>query len=275
MRARHERAQAAHPADVLLAAEVMDDDAGAHEQQRLEERVRHQVEDRVAVRADPGRDEHVADLRHRRVRDDALDVPLHERDHSRDEERDRAEDRGEVLDVRRRLEDRARADEQVDAGGDHRRRVDQRGDRRRAFHRVREPRVERDLRRLRDRAAEEAERDEVHGRRRQRVDVLEHAQVLERPRLPDEQDEPERERRVADRVHHERLLRGGHGFRACGARSRSGGTTRGRRAPSRRAGGGSSPPARAAASRRRRATCRRSSDAPRRRLPGSPSSTRR
>ena len=214
VRARHERSQAAHPADVLLAAEVMDHDAGAHEQQRLEERVRHKVEDRVAVRTDPGRDEHVADLRHRRVRDDALDVPLHERDHSRDEERDRAEDRGEVLDVRRRLEDRARADEQVDAGGDHRRRVDQRGDRCGAFHRVREPGVEWDLRRLRHRAAEEAERDEVHRRRRQRVDVLEHAQVLERSRLPDEQDEPERERRVADRIHHERLLRSGHRFRA-------------------------------------------------------------
>ena len=145
--------------------------AGGHEQQRLEEGVRHQVEDRVAVRPDPGREEHVADLRHRRVGDDALDVPLHERDDAGDEQRDRAEDRREVLDVGRGLEDRARADEEVDAGRHHRRRVDQRGDRSRAFHRVGEPRVERDLRRLRDRATEQSERDEVDGRRRERVDV--------------------------------------------------------------------------------------------------------
>ena len=73
-----------------------------------------------------------------------------------------------MLDVGRGLEDRARAHEQVDAGRDHRRRVDERGDGRRALHRIGKPGVQRDLRRLRDRAAEEPERDEVHGRRRQR-----------------------------------------------------------------------------------------------------------
>ena len=39
------------------------------------------------------------------------------------------------------------------------------------------------------------------------------AEELERPRLPDEQDERERERRVADRVHDERLLRRGDRLR--------------------------------------------------------------
>ena len=84
-----------------------------------------------------------------------------------DEQRQRADAGGRVLDRRRLLEDRVRARDQVDAGGDHRRRVDERADRRRALHRVRQPRVQRDLRRLRDRAAEQAERDEVHGRRRE------------------------------------------------------------------------------------------------------------
>ena len=70
----------------------------------------------------------------------------------------------EVLHVRRELEDAVRARDQVDAGGHHRRGVDQRADRRRALHRVGQPRVQRDLRRLRDRAAEQAERDEVDRR---------------------------------------------------------------------------------------------------------------
>ena len=147
--------------------EVVDDHAGREEEQRLEEGVRHQVEHRVAVGADPGREEHVADLRHRRVRDHALDVPLHERDHAGDDDRDAADDRRQVLDVRGGLEDRVRADDQVDAGRHHRRGVDEGGDGRRAFHRVGEPGVERQLGGLGDRAAEQAERDEVRRARRE------------------------------------------------------------------------------------------------------------
>ena len=65
--------------------------------------------------------------------------------------------------VGRLLEERVHARDQVDARGDHRRGVDQGGDRRRALHRVREPGVERDLRGLRERADEQqdAARDEL------------------------------------------------------------------------------------------------------------------
>ena len=208
MRPRHDLLEAPHPPDVLLAVQVVDDEAGRHEQQRLEEGVCHEVEHRVPVRADPRRHEHVSDLRHRRVRDHALDVPLHERDGSRDQERRRTEPGSEVLDVGGGLEDGMRADEQVDAGGDHRRGVDQGRDRRRAFHRVREPGLERKLRRLRDRAAEQPERDQRDHRRWDAVHLLEDPEELERARLPDEEHARERERGVADRIHHERLLRG-------------------------------------------------------------------
>ena len=78
--ARQPLLHAAHLADVLLVGERVDDDAGAHEQQRLEERVRGEVEDAGPVRAEADADEHVGDLAHRRVRDDALDVGLRERD---------------------------------------------------------------------------------------------------------------------------------------------------------------------------------------------------
>ena len=210
VRARQEAPQAAHLPHVLLADERVDDDARGEEEQRLEEGVRHQVEHRARVRAKPRGEEHVADLRHRRVGDDALDVDLDECDQPGEQDGRSTEAGGKILDARRRLEDRRRAHEQVDAGGDHRRRVDERADRGRALHRVGEPGLERELRRLRDGAAEEPERDEVdrpgagltarplEGRvERQRAGAL------------DEQEEGERHRRVAERVHDERLLGGG------------------------------------------------------------------
>ena len=247
-------------------------DAGGEEEQRLEEGVRHQVEHRAAVGAEPGAEEHVADLRHRRVRDHALDVGLDERDEAGDEQRDRAEPGGEVGDRRRQLEDRVRADDQVDAGRDHRRGVDQRRDRRRALHRVGEPRVERDLGRLGDGAAEQPERDEVDGGLREargarrtppRSSASRSATSGRRTRAPSSRRRRRSSRRPSSRPRPPP---------AAGARSRSGGRRRARRGPSRRAGGGSSPPARAAASRRRTATCRRSSAAPRDRRPCSRSS---
>jgi hypothetical protein len=75
-------------------------------------------------------------MAHRRVGDHALDVRLHEGDQPGHEQRHRAEDAGELLHVDRQLEERARPRDQVDAGSDHGRRVDERADRRRALHRV-------------------------------------------------------------------------------------------------------------------------------------------
>ncbi len=175
-----------HLPDVLLAPERVDDESGGHEEQRLEERVRHQVEHPVRVRADACAEEHVADLRHRRVRDYALDVRLHERDQPGDEERQRPHAGGHELDRSRLLEDGVRARDEVDAGGDHRRRVNERADGRRSLHRVREPGVQRDLRRLRDRAAEQAERDEVDGRGRELRRCRERRAEVERVPVEDE-----------------------------------------------------------------------------------------
>src|SRR6266545_2672109 len=54
------------------------------------------MEHPVRVRAEACAEEHVADLRHRRVRDHALDVDLNERDQSCKEQRPRAEARSQV-----------------------------------------------------------------------------------------------------------------------------------------------------------------------------------
>ena len=70
---------------------------------------------------------------------------------------------------RRVREQHGVAPDHVDAGRHHRRRVDQRGDRRRAFHRVRQPDVERNLRRLAGRAEEQQQRRDRHRRRTSRL----------------------------------------------------------------------------------------------------------
>ena len=112
-------------------------------------------------------EEHVPELAHRGVREDALDVPLDESDPAGDEEGDQPEHGREVLDVGRGLEDEMRAADQVDARRDHRRRVDQGGDGCRALHRVRQPRVQRDLRRLGDSARQQAKGEQRHHRVRE------------------------------------------------------------------------------------------------------------
>ena len=93
----------------------------------------------------PSAEEHVAELDDRRVREHLLDVVLRQADR-------RGEERGERADRARprrsasgaQLEERGRARDHVDAGRHHRRGVDQRGDRRRACHRVRQPDVQRE-----------------------------------------------------------------------------------------------------------------------------------
>ena len=89
VRERHQPAQPAHLPQVLLPGQRVDEDPGGEEQQRLEERVREQVEHPRRVGADADGEEHVADLGHRRIRDHALDVRLHERDQPGGDERQR------------------------------------------------------------------------------------------------------------------------------------------------------------------------------------------
>ena len=98
----------------------------------------------------------------------------------------------------------------VDAGGHHRRRVDQRRDRRRAGHRVGQPDVQRDLRRLAGGADEQQDADEARGDRgraplgERGVDAVH----VERADRLVEQEHAEQEAGVADAVGDERLLAG-------------------------------------------------------------------
>ena len=155
-----QRAQAAHLAHVLLVGDGMDDRARAEEQQRLEEGMGEQVEDRRRVEAQAERHEHVAELRAGRIGDDALDVVLHQAD-GRGEEGGEGADEGHDGQRRmRQLEERRQPRQHEHAGRDHGRRMDERRHRRRAFHGVRQPGVQRHLRRLAHRAHEEQQADD-------------------------------------------------------------------------------------------------------------------
>ena len=112
------------------------------------------------------RQEHEPELADGRVREDALQVGLRQRDERGEQRRDPADPRDRSICASgAQREQRRAAGEQVDAGRHHRRGVDQRRDRRRAFHRVRQPDVQRELRRLADRPAEQ---QQARGRERRR-----------------------------------------------------------------------------------------------------------
>ena len=140
----------------------VDDRACAEEQQRLEERVRGEVIHRRRRAGHAHGHDHVAELRERRVSEDAFDVVLLHRHHRGHQGRNGADPRDDVQ--RRRVEDKKDAAEQVNARCHHRRRVNQRADRRGALHGIGQPHVQRELRGFADRAAE----DEESGGRRHR-----------------------------------------------------------------------------------------------------------
>ena len=152
-------AQAAHLAHVLLAAEAVDDGARGEEEQGLEEGVGHQVEDGGRVGRYAAAEEHVSELRDGGVGEDALDVGLDEGDGGGEEGCGRADDGDDREREGRAVEDAVGPGDHVDAGGDHGGGVDERGDRRGAFHGVGEPDVERNLRGFAAGADEQAESD--------------------------------------------------------------------------------------------------------------------
>ena len=70
--------------------------ARAQEEQRLEERVRHQVEDAGRKSAHADAQEHVSELRNRGVGENFLDIVLRQADGRREERRRQADHRHRV-----------------------------------------------------------------------------------------------------------------------------------------------------------------------------------
>jgi hypothetical protein len=210
---RHHLPQPAELLDVGGVVVAVHHRAGAEEQLRLEEGVGDQVEDAgdVADRAQPHRDEHVAELGDRRVGQDPFDVVLGGGDHRRKQRRERADHHHHDLRGAGGLEQRVGAGDQEHPGGDHGGRVDERRHRGWAGHGVRQPDVQRDLRALAGAGQEQQQRDGGGRPARQAGDAAEDLVEVQAAELGEDQEHRQQEADVADPVGDERLLgRRGH-----------------------------------------------------------------
>ena len=162
---------AAHLADVQLPGQGVHHAAGGQEQQRLEKRVGHQVKHRPVGAQAAHAQEHVAQLRNRRVSKHALQVVAGQRDGGGKQRRDRADSRHGRQRVGRELKQRQAAGDQVHPRGHHRRRVHQGRHRRGPGHRVGQPHIQRQLGRLAEGSDHQQERDPQVGRRHHAVAV--------------------------------------------------------------------------------------------------------
>ena len=169
--------------------------------------MRHQVEDRRRPSADAERHEHVADLAHGGVGEDALEVALRQRGERGEEQRHQTHHGDIVLRIRREQVQILHPGDEVNAGGHHRGRVDERRDGRGASHRVRQPCLQRHLRRLADRAAEQQQTDAGGHAGRQRVRRRQRLLNLQAAQFAEQQKQAQGERRVAHPGDDKRLAR--------------------------------------------------------------------
>ena len=159
----------------MAGLDGVDDRAGRQEQQRLEEGVRHQVEHAGHVAAQAHGGNHEAQLRDGGIGQHLLDIELRHRHRGGKQRRGRADDGDRLLRDRRQGEERAGAGDHVNAGRDHRGGMDQGRDRRGAGHGIRQPDVQRNLRRLAGRAQQQQQGDGGHHLR---AGLQRHAAIL-------------------------------------------------------------------------------------------------
>ena len=184
----------------------MVDDADDHEQRRFEQRVRDEHRDArhgdVRV-ADADQHGHEAELGHRAEREDEFEVELAQRAPSAEHHRHQAEPHHGDLPTNRHREGGGETCDEVDAGLDHRGRVQVRADRGRCGHGAGQPEVERDDGRFGERADQQQDhRDvDVHTGRRCRDDLRQ--QVGARPLA--QHDDADEHGQTAERGDQQRL----------------------------------------------------------------------
>ena len=194
----------------------MDHTARRQKQQGFEKRVGHQMENtgRKSTHAQP--QEHVTELADGGVGQNFLDVSLHQTDGGGIESSQAADGRHCRQRKGRVGKEDVRAGDHVDAGRDHGGGVDERTDRRRAFHRVRQPDVERYLRRFSDRAHQQQESNgRQHARlaggerlRGQHTGTAEDSIEIQTAEGPEEKEQRQQEAEIAQPVDDKSFLAG-------------------------------------------------------------------
>ncbi len=203
---RNRLTQATHLEDVLFVMTGQNHRAGRQEQQRFEERMGHQMENRRVPRLYAQRQEHVANLAHGRVREYTFDVGLHQRGKACQHQRNRPNDTHQMQHFRRHQEQAVSTGNQVDTGGYHGGSVDQRGDRRWASHRVRKPGLQRQLRGFTHGTAQQHQRcphQHVIACGKVRRRQFHHFAEVQRAQLVVENEQREREEHVTHAGYHE------------------------------------------------------------------------
>ena len=191
----------------------MDYAAGAQKQQGLKKGVRHQVEHRSAKSAHAAGHHHITELADGGVSQNPFNVGLQDADGCGIERRDTADDRHNQQRFRSLHINRAGAGDDIDAGGDHGGRVDQRADRRRSQHGVREPDVQRNLGGFPDGPGQQQQADQGEGARSVRVHwklrgLRKDHQIIQRAEGRVEENQADQKTEVAQAGDDERLLAG-------------------------------------------------------------------
>ncbi len=208
VRERDGLSEPTHLAHVRPAVQVMQDGRRREEQERLEEGVRRQVEDRHRIGPEAAGQEHQAELSGRRVGQEALDVGLHQTDHGAEQGGRRPNDGDYQQRVRGPIVDVVAAGYHVNAGRHHGRSVDQGAGGRGSFHGAGQPRDERQLSRLADGPEQQAQADGGEGPGVDRPGPGEDLRIVGRLKAGEDQEDPQQEARVADTVHDESLRAG-------------------------------------------------------------------
>ena len=167
--------------------------------------MRHQVEHRHAVGAQAAGQEHQAQLRRGGKGQDALDVRGRQANQRAVQRSQRANDGDHQQRVGCQVVDRVAARNHVDAGRHHGGGVNQRARRRRSLHRLGQPGAQRQLRRLADRAQQQAQADGCGGAGVECGRVGKYLGVQHAVEVGVDQEDAHQEAGVADPVHHERL----------------------------------------------------------------------
>ena len=196
----------------MLVMQAVNHRSGAEKKQRLKKSVRHQVENCRGPGADAQGEKHVTDLADGRIGQNAFDVALGHGRKRRHQHGDRANHRHRVDGDGRQQEQFVQTGNQVNARRDHGGRVDQRADRCRAGHRIRQPGLQGQLRGFAHGSANQQQAgDRGHGVARLPgiYGVCHHGLHIQRAQVQKQHKHADRHGRIADPGDHKSLARRG------------------------------------------------------------------